>query len=262
MPIAPLSAPFKTWVECWKALKKLPHPLTDADCDSVLDRIDTSPQRLQIAFELLCFMPEPDFPSCLRWIEQPMLKILGGGSEEPNLESKAVASEAKTWVFREFREVRNSEAWKRFIASGRPLWVLYAMIKASAKKQIFLEALTALAECAERCENNGEDGKPRRQLISANDTKWIAAALKAKIPVKFDLPKAFLETLYAINSAADSSADLRRESNGLQFRLKQTGEELEAEKKAKSAVEQGLATLQTELVATQALLAKAQKDLR
>ena len=157
-PVTPLSGPFKKWAECWKTLKKLPHPASETDREAVLDRIGASPQRLQIAFELLCLMREPKFPSRLRWLEPPMLNILGGGDDEPDLETKTVASEAKTWVFREFREVRNIADWKRFLATGRHLWVLYALLKACTNKQILVEALTALAECAEHCQNTSPDG--------------------------------------------------------------------------------------------------------
>jgi hypothetical protein len=261
-PVTPPSGPFNKWADCWKTLKKLPHPVSETDREAVLDRIGSSSQRMQIAFEILCFMREPKFPARLRWVEAPMLNILGVGDEEPDLEAKTVASEAKTWVFREFREVRNIVEWKRFVASGRHLWVLYALLKASTNKQILVEALTALAECAEHCQNTSPDGKPKRHAIPAADAKWIAKVLKGKIPAKFDLPKAFLETLFAINATADLSEALRRETNGLQFRLKQTGEELEAEKKAKSAADERTGALQTELGATKATLAQAQKDLK
>jgi hypothetical protein len=261
-PVTPPSGPFKKWADCWKALKKLPHPASETDREVVLDRIGSSSQRMQIAFEALCFMREPKFPSRLRWLEAPMLNILGGGNEEPDLEMKTVASEAKTWVFREFRDVRNIVDWKRFVASGRHFWVLYAVLKASTNKQILVEALTALAECAEHCQNTSPDGKPKRHAIPAADARWIAKVLKAKIPAKFDLPKAFLEALFAINATADLSEALRRETNGLQFRLKQTGEELEAEKKAKCAAEERAGALQTEFETTKASLAQAQKDLK
>jgi hypothetical protein len=217
---------------------------------------------MQIAFEILCFMREPKFPARLRWLEAQMLNILGGGDEEPDLETKTVASEAKTWVFREFREVRNIVDWKRFLASGRHLWVLYVILKASTNKQILVEALTALAECAEHCQNTTQDGKPKRHTIPATDAKWIAKVLKVKNPAKFDLPKSFLETLFAINATADLSEALRRETNGLQFRLKQTEEEIEAEKKAKFAAEESATALKTELGATQATLAQVQKELK
>ena len=261
-PVTPSGGPFKNWAECWNALKKLPHPSSEADREALLERIGASPQRLQIAFEILYFMREPKFPSRLRWIEAPMVNILGGGDEEPDLETKTVASEAKTWVFREFREIRNIVEWKRFVESGRHLWVLHALLKASTNKQIFVETLTALAECAEHCQNTSLEGKPKRHAIPAADAKWIAKILKGKIPAKFDLPKAFLETLFAINAAADLSEALRRETNGLQFRLKQTGEELEAEKKAKSAADGRVDALQTDLETTQASLTQAQKDLK
>lgn len=88
--------------------------------------------------------------------------------------------------------------------------------------------------------------KPKRHAIPAADAKWIAKILKGKIPAKFDLPKAFLETLFAINAMADLSEALRPETNGLYFRVKQTGEELEAEKKAKSAADERAGALQSE----------------
>jgi hypothetical protein len=260
-PVTPPSGPFKKWAECWKALKKPPHPASETDREAVLDRIGSSSQRVQIAFDALCFMREPKFPRSLRWLEAPMLNILGGGDEEPDLEMKTVASEAKTWVFSNFRDVRNIKDWKRFVESGRHFWVLYAVLKASTNKQIFVEALTAFAECAEHCQNTSADGKPKRHAISANDARWIAKVLKGKIPPKFDLPKAFLEALFAINATADLSDALRRETNELQFRLKHTGEELEAEKKAKGAAEERADTLKTELETTKASLAQAQKDL-
>jgi hypothetical protein len=261
-PVTTPNGPFKKWVECWKTLKKLPHPISEADREAVLDRIGTSPERISIAFGILCIMRELKFPSRLRWIEAPMLNILGGGDEEPGLEAKAIASEAKTWVFREFQNVRNIVDWKRFVMSGRHLWVLHALLKASSNKQNFVEALMALAECAEHCQNTGPDGKPKRHTISGTDAKWITKILKTKIPVKLDLPKAFLEALFAINATADLSQVLFRETNGLQFRLKQTSEELTTEKKAKSLAEERVSALCAQLEVIQASLAQAQKDLR
>jgi hypothetical protein len=229
---------------------------------AVLDQITTSPQRMLIAFEVMCFMRERKFPERLSWLEGPMLNALGGGDEEPNLEAKAVASEAKTWVFREFRDVRDIGDWKRFVASGRHLWILYAVLKASSNKLILVEALTALAECAEQCQNTTPDGKPKHLAVQATDAKWIAKVLKGKTPAKFDLPRSFLETLFAINATADLSESLRRETTGLQFRLKQVVEELETERKAKSAAEQSGSALMAELKGTQAALGQVQKELK
>ncbi len=253
--------PFKKWPECSKALKKLPHPAADAERQTILERIGDSPQRMQIAFEILSALKDTKFASRLGWLESPMLNILGGGEDEPDLEAKTVPSEARTWVFREFKEVRTIADWKRFLATGRHLWILHAILKTSSNKQIFIEALTALAECAEHCQNTSAEGKPKKHAVSAADAKWIAKIIKSKIPVKLDLPKAVLEILFAINATADLSEELRRESNGLCFRLKETGDELENERKAKSAAEERARSLQSDLEATRASLAQARKDL-
>lgn len=255
------SSVFNSWAECRKALKKLPLAASESDREAILHRIDASKQRVQIAFDILCIMREPKFPSRLRWLEAPMLNILGKGDAEPCLETKTVADEAKAWVFREFREVRNTTEWKQYVASGRHLWVLYHLLKASGNKQVFVEVLTAFAECAEYCQNTSPDGKSKRRAISATDAGWIAKAIKARIPAKLDLPKPFFETLFAINATADLSELLRRETNGLQFRLKQTGDELETAKGARFAEEERVAALLTKLEAAQASLVKTQGEL-
>jgi hypothetical protein len=117
--------------------------------------------------------------SKFRWLEANMLNVLGDGSEEPNLAAKAVPSEAKTWVDREFREVQTSGDWRRFVESGKHLWVLHAILKAASDKQIFIEALSALAESAEHCQSAPATGK-KKAALPANDARWIAKLIKAR----------------------------------------------------------------------------------
>ena len=258
----PSKKAFKKWSECLKTLKNLSNPVSDTDRHELLDRINSSPQRLNIAFEVLGLIRESKLPAHLAWLELAMLEILGDGHEEPHLENKTVASESKTWVYSELREVRNGADWKRFVSSGRHLWVLYAILKAAANKPVFVEALTALAECAEHCLNTSANGKMKRIAILANDASWIAKVLKGKIPAKLDLPKSFIETLFAINASADLSEPLRRKSIGLEFSLKQTQEDLDCEKKLKCAAEDRAGALEAELIKTKALLELAENELK
>ena len=264
-PAPPVAAappgPFKDLSDFFQTLKGLPRPITDDDRAAVVARIKDSSQKFQIAFEILWLIQDPKLAPRFQWLEPAMLDLLGSGEEDPDLAAKSVPSEAKTWVYREFREVKNLGDWKRFVASGRHLWVLYAILKAFPNKQILVEALSALSECAEQCQNWGADGKQKKVAVQASDPKWIAKLIKARIPTKLELPKAFLESLYAITATAELSEALRKESNGLHFRLKETEDDLTKEKQAEKSAEERADSLQAKLTAATDELQTTRKEL-
>jgi len=188
-------------------------------------------------------------------------KEVDNGDAEPDLAAKPVPSEAKTWVYREFSGVRSLADLKRFVATGRHLWILHVILKSMPNKQILVEALTALSECVEHCQNTLADGKQKRVAIQASESKWIAKLIKARIPNKLDLSKAFVEALFAINSTAALSETVLKESNGLNFRLKEIEEELAGEKKARTSAEQQAHNLQEKLTSTIGEMEKTRKEL-
>lgn len=190
-----------------------------------------------------------------------MLAVLSGGAEPPILSSLTITNEAGKWVRNELQDVRTLAHWKQFVASGRQFWILYAVLRATPNKQVLIEALTAFSECAERCHNTDESGKPKKRLIQAADASWIAKLLKSKIPAKAELPRAFLESLYAINATAFLSEDVRFENERLQRWLKVKEDELAAEVHAKKIAEQNAKDIQSELDAANQSLDAANQFL-
>ncbi|MBA3351311.1 MAG: hypothetical protein H0U23_02590 [Blastocatellia bacterium] len=253
------TTPFKDWSECFKLLKKMPHPIPDGEKTLLVQRVKDSPLRKQIAFQFL--LQTSKAPAKFEWMESTMVSILGDGDEEPDLAGKEPPGAARTWVFREFNEVRNANEWKRFIASGRHLWVLLAILKAAANKWILVESLTAFSECAEHCLNTSADGRRRKSPISDDDPKWIAGLIKGRVPKKLDLPKASLDALFAVNSTAGLAEEIRRESNGLHSRIKDLEEAIAAETLARQAAEGRVAKLEGELLSTQKTLGERDRQL-
>ena len=190
-----------------------------------------------------------------------MLAILSDGEDQPKLSSLTIPSEAGNWVRNALQDVRTFAHWKRFVASGKHFWILYSVLRAGANKHVLIEALTAFSECAERCHNIAESGKPKKRPIVAADGTWIAKLLKSKIPAKAELPKPFLESLYAINAAATLSEDVRSENEGLRRRLNVTEDELAAEIRAKEIAEQKAMDTQAKLDATNKALEETKKEL-
>ena len=190
-----------------------------------------------------------------------MVDLLGDGADEPNLGASAVPSEARTWVYREFREIHNIGDWKRFVASGRHLWILYGILSSATSKQILVESLTAFSESAAQCQNVAANGTRKKTAVDASDSKWISKLVKARVPTKLDLSKAFLESLFAIHSTADLSEALRKESNGLHFRINNLEKDFVIERTAKVAAEGQAQSLQEELDTTRNDLTLTKKDL-
>jgi len=246
-PTSPsVSQPFKNWQESFKALKSLPRQPVDTDREDYIERITASQQKKQIAFEMLHLIQTAKYAAKIRWLEMPMLHVLGDGEEDPKLATRATPSEAKNWVFRRLDGVRTFNEWRRFLESGKHLWVLHVILKAGSNKQVLIESLTALAECVENCQTSKSASK-KKVSVTASDAEWITKLIKARIPAKLDLPNAFIETLFAINATAALSDALRKESSGLHSRLEIYEEALSSERQARTAAEESVADLQAKL---------------
>lgn len=258
-PLGPWNAFFKTLKP--KSLRKASRPKNESERDEIVAQIKASSERQQIAFEILYALQDLKLSSKLEWLEDPMLELLGGGENEPDLAAKSVPSEAKTWVYREFKEVRNQKELKRFLASGRHLWVFHVILKAASNKQVLVEALTALTECFEHCLNTKEDGTPNKVAIHVSDGAWISKLLKSQIPAKGELPKSFQDALFAITATAQLSDELRKDSNSLHFKLKETESELAQANQSKKSAEERADDLQQQLDEIRSQLTAARKDL-
>lgn len=251
------TGPFRKWSECRKALVKLPTTASVECREALVRRIESSPQRLQIAFEGLCWMRDPNFPPRLHWIKMPLLFILGGGDAEPEWPFNNNADEARNWIFRELREVRNKKQWERFVSNGRHLWILNAILRASGQTIAFLESVVAFAECTEHCLDRTSDGKPKSKQLNAASTQWVADLLKANVPTKLALPPNFFAALFAVNATAGATAHLRDEVRALQLRLKQASGSLEDLRKSEASLRDQLA----EKIASAAAIGAAIRNL-
>ena len=260
-PLVPAKEPFKKWSECQKALKTLVAPMQHEEREAFVARISGSSQRHHIAFEALCLLLNVKLGSKLRWLEKPMLMVLSGGEDRPSLSPETVPSEARKWVLNELSEVDTLAHWKQFVDKGKHFWVLYAILRSVPNTHALVEALTALTECVERCQNTELSGKSTKRPVNASDAAWITRLLKSKIPAQPELPKTFLDSLFALHAVAALSESVRAESDGLRSRLKTTEEELAIETKAKANAEQREKALQAKLEATTQTLEETRKEL-
>jgi len=253
--------PFDKWADCQKVLKTLLPPLQQEERDRVVARIADSSHRHHIAFEILSSLHDPKQNSKLRWLEGPMLKVLSGGEEPPSLSSLTIPSEARKWVQIELQEVYRLTQWKEFVTSGRHFWILYAILRTAPNTHVLIEALSAFSECVERCQNTDESGKPKKRHIQATDGAWILKLIKSKVPPKTELPKTFIETLFALNATATLSESVRSESDGLRVRLKSTEDDLASEVQERANAEQRERDLKVKLETTSQSLEETRKEL-
>jgi len=256
----PPPEPFKNWQQCFKRLKELPFPLVDADRGEFIDRIKASAHQKHIAFELLNLIQEGKFSAKVRWLELPMLQLLGDGEEDPNITAKSVPGELKRWVYRQFDGVRSFTEWKRFTEGGKLLWVLHVILRGKCNKEVLVEGLSAFAECLEHRQTSPKASK-KKGTVGSGDVRWITKLIKARIPAKLELSNAFIETLFAINATATLSEALRKESSGLHSRLEVYEEALSSERQAKTAAEEMAADLRTQLESALAEVEAKDKEL-
>ena len=76
MPLMPQQSPFKKWAECHKALKSLKHPVQTEISNALIARINASPLKHYIAFEILCLLLDRKNKLKIQWIEKAMQMIL------------------------------------------------------------------------------------------------------------------------------------------------------------------------------------------
>lgn len=253
--------PFKSWPDCSKALKTLPKEVSEMERRSFVERITASAFPQSIAFELLWLLQFSKTGRRFRWLEEPMTNLLGHGAEEPALGVKTTPSEAASWVYREFQEVRNLAEWKAFVASGRHLWILHSIFSAGSNKPVVVEALAALAECIEHAHNSGKPCPSNQTGIDTSDVKWIVNLLKARVPGKLDLSKGFLESLFAVSSTAGVSEEVRKESTTLQRRLAEASDALASEKGARHAADDRVDLLERELTSALKIAEELRRQL-
>jgi hypothetical protein len=253
--------PFGNWAECRKALKNLPFGIDPQIRERFITRIIGSPQRHHIAFEILFLLLDKKNISKIQWIEKAMLKVLSDGVEQPALSPVTVSSQAGKWVGNELHEIDTIAKWKQFVSEGKHFWLLYAILRTSPNTHVLIESLTAFIDSVEKIHNKGQTGKVKKYVVRASDAIWITKLLKSKIPAKYDLPKSFLETVFAIYATAALSEDVRIESAALRAHLKTIEEELAIATKAMVSGEQRERDLQVKLDATAVSLDRAKKEL-
>ena len=229
--------------------------------DTFIARISGSSQSQHIAFEALCLLLNVKMSSKLRWLEKPMLTVLSGGEQRPSLSPETVPSEARKWVLNELSEVDTLRHWKQFVATGKHFWVLYAILRCAPNTRVLVEALTALAECVQRCQNTDQSGRSKKRPADASDAFWITRVLKSKIPAKPEL-STFLNSLFALHAVATLSETVRAESNDFRSRLKAMEERLAIEALAKAKAEQSERAVQDMLNTKTQTLEETENMLR
>lgn len=263
-PQAPLPTdchPFKNWTDCLIALKKLPYPPTELDQQSIIARLQSSLRRSFIVFEFLWWRRNVRATSKFFWFESIALQMLGNGEPAPNLASLPAPADAGRWVFHELREINSLSEWKKYIASGRHLWLLHAILQCASNRPALIEAILALAECIEHLHNSAARNKPVKPLINAEDPQWIVRLLKSRISSQSDLSKSFIECVFALNATAGLSQELREDSNSLRSQLRKMSEDLKSETDANTNAENRKLQLQAELDQTKKELADKSQSL-
>jgi hypothetical protein len=260
-PSPAIEQPFKNWTDCMKALKKLPHPPAESDRQSIVTRLQSSPLRLFIAFEYLWWRQKAGAASKFSWLETEAIQILGNGDPAPKLASLTAPAEAGQWVFHELGDINTPSDWEKYIASGRHLWLLHAILQCAANKPALIEAMLALVECVEHVQNCPINGKPKKTPVNAADPQWIARTIKSRIAAKLSLSKAFIETIFSLNATATISETLRTDSNSLRSQLQKVTATLQSETEAKTNAENREQQLKIELAKTKQELAKTAKEL-
>ena len=261
MLLTPEQSPFKKWAECHKALKSLANPVQPEISDVLVARINASPQKHYIAFEILCLLLDRKNRLKIQWIEKAMQMILSDGVEQPSLSPLTVPGQAGRWVRNELQDVDTITRWKEFVSKGRHFRVLYEILRTAPNTHILVESLTAFTDYVEQLQNICQTSKTKKIVISASDAQWIAKLLKSKIPPKNDLPKSFFETTYAVIAAAALSESVRVECDALHLRLKAIEKELNIETKAKAVVQQHEKDLRLELETISQSLENTRKEL-
>jgi hypothetical protein len=248
-------------MDCQKALKTFSAPLQQEQRDSFVKRITDSSHRHHIAFEILCSLHNLKQNLELRWLEGSMLKVLSGDEEPPRLSSLSIPTEARKWVQNEIQNVFRPSHWMEFVNSGRHFWILYAILRTVPNTRVLIEALNALSECAERCQNTDEFGNPKRRHIQASGGDWIVKLIKSKIPPKAELPKTFFETLFALHATASLSENVRIECDGLRVILKSVEDDLASEVQARANAEERERDLKAKLESTSQCLEETKREL-
>jgi hypothetical protein len=261
MLLTPEQSPFKKWAECHKALKSLKDPVQTETSNALIARINASPHKHYIAFEILCLLLDRKNKLKIQWIEKPMQMILLDGVEQRGLSPLTVPGQAGRWMRNELQDVDTTAKWKEFTSKGKHFRVLYEILRTAPNTHILVEALAAFTDHVEHLENISQTRQTRKLVISASDARWIAKLLKSKIPTKNDLPKSFFETTFAIIAAAALSENIRAECNALHLRLKEIEEKLDTEAKARAALQQHEKDLRLELEAISQSLENTRKEL-
>jgi hypothetical protein len=255
------SKPFTKWTECLKAIKKLSGENNQNHHDEILARIKTSDQKEYLAFEALCLIREQKRGLNLNWIEIPMLEILSSRSENPPLTAETLSSDARKWIRDEFQDTQTSNDLQEFVKNGRHLWILYGIFETTPNKRLLVECLIEFSECVERCLNIEKSGKRRKKPIEASSAYWIINLLKSKITPKLDLPKPFLETIFAINATSEVSDEVRAQNDSLRKALKATEEDFSSELQAKALLEEQVRDLKVKLEDSSQKLEQIQNEL-
>lgn len=236
-PPSGASEPFKDWKECARVIKEGVATLDEEKRLEYIGRIRQSSDAKLIAFECLNRLVRGKDAPKYRWLEEPLTQILGDGSALPHLALLENPVQVGKWVGNQLSSLETLPSWKAFFASGRHLWVLYCLSQCRDKRESLIEGLTALANGLAHWQNLQSPEGWKNGGVQPVDPGWIAGLLEDNLVAKFELPKAFVKTVYAINAAAEVGASARSELKGVWRDLDMARRERDEEAEARRAAE-------------------------
>lgn len=208
-------AAFKTWKDCLKELRKEPSPLPEEKRQEFAARIEQCREAKLIAFECLSWLRHSKDAAKFRWLDEPMQRVLGGGVQPPNLALLENPMRVGAWVAEQIKTLDTLSAWNAFFGSGRHLWLLHCLFQCRDKRESLVEGLTALANGLAHWQNLRSPALWKKGGVQTTDPRWIAQLLEARLPAKFEMPKAFIEAAYSVSAVAELSSSSRFELNAL-----------------------------------------------
>lgn len=253
--------PFKNWKECQDALKKEPTPLEEERCLEFISRIRSSSDSKLIAYECLTWLGQGKEAVKFRWLEKPMTQLLGAGSEPPCLALLGNPGLVGKWVANELEPLKTLPAWKSFFGSGRHLWVLHCLFQCRDKRESLIEGLTELADGLALWQNLQSPKDWKNGGVQPMESRWIAKLLEGRLIPKYDLPKTFVEAVYAINAVAEVGASARSELKDVWRELDISRRERDEEASARRASETREGELVERLKNTQGDLERCSQSL-
>lgn len=251
----------KNWKDYVKLLSQEAGALTEEKQSEFITRIEQSPEAKLLAFECLTWLRKAKEAKKFRWLEEPMQRLLGGGAQFPNLALHENPFLVGKWVKEQLKPLETLSSWNAFFNSGRHLWLIHCLLQCRNKRSSLIEGLASLANGLAHWQNLQSPELWKKGGVQTTDPLWVAQLLEARLAAKFELPKNFVELVYAISAVAEESASARSEHQAIWGQLNSTQRELDEEGELRKAAESRAADLGHKLEKTQNELAHCRVEL-